>query len=319
MSYPHSHPPTTNLAPNPLANSYDVAVTARARLCTLRSQEAAAATALILWLPCYQARAAAITAQASALGLGDIATVSERLATVTTAFSALQEEAHIMQGEYSALQQTIHALETTITAHNSALPAVRAFPEILCAIFRGTSRRPRSVHGHSVPMAPWWLTHICQRWRAVARRYGYLWSHIQIVLPRLRKSSRDLLSRLALEVDSAKSTRVDLSRQVDNFFGTVPKLSRACKNTKGKIKIFVHHNNVTGCHAHVMVTPMSQFLIMLPIVFLGRTTRSTRELTQVDLSDFESPNPTRLDSAQVGDFKSTSLAQVGSRGNTTSR
>ncbi|KAJ7830491.1 hypothetical protein B0H13DRAFT_1906495 [Mycena leptocephala] len=110
MSHPHPHPPTTNLAPDQkqVANSYDFAVTARERLSALRAQEAAAATALIVWLPSYRARAAAITAQASALGLGDITTFSERLATVTTAFSALQEEAHVMQREYSTLQQEIH-------------------------------------------------------------------------------------------------------------------------------------------------------------------------------------------------------------------
>ncbi|KAJ6487653.1 hypothetical protein C8R45DRAFT_1213718 [Mycena sanguinolenta] len=195
----HPHPPPTNLAPDQeLANSYNFAVTARERLCALRAQEAAAATALIVWLPNYKARAAAITAQASALGHGDIAT--ERLTAVMTAFSALREEARVMQGEYSALQQTIHTLETAITTHNSALPAVRAFPEILCAIFRETSQRQRSVHGHSVPMAPWWLTHICQCWRAVARGYGYLWSHIQIDTTRIaRGTQRSCFPLAALE------------------------------------------------------------------------------------------------------------------------
>ncbi|KAJ7899290.1 hypothetical protein B0H14DRAFT_2674306 [Mycena olivaceomarginata] len=178
MSHPHPHPPQMNLAPDQqLANT--------------------AVTALIVWLPSYQARAAAITAQASALGRGDIATFSERLATVTTAFSALQEEACVIQGEYYALQQTIHALETTITAHNSALPAVRAFPEILCTIFRKTSQRPRSVHGHSVPTAPWWLTHICQHWRTVARGYGYLWSHIQIDTTRIARGMQQSCFPLA--------------------------------------------------------------------------------------------------------------------------
>ncbi|KAJ7915154.1 hypothetical protein B0H13DRAFT_2658936 [Mycena leptocephala] len=166
--------------------------------------------------PQLSSEGGAITAQASALGLGDITTFSERLATVTTAFSALQEEAHVMQREYSTLQQEIHVLETTITAHNSALPAVRAFPEILCVIFRETSRRPRSVHGHTVPMAPWWLTHICQRWRAVARGYGYLWSHIEIDTTRIARGTQQIcfpLAALESQLELSADFPLDISFQ----------------------------------------------------------------------------------------------------------
>ncbi|KAJ7728570.1 hypothetical protein DFH07DRAFT_221708 [Mycena maculata] len=162
------HPPDVHgsLLRNSDPTTQNFVATARERLDALRAQEAA-----------LKARSAGLLESATT------AFLAEASALKAQRMSAFREEAQVILEESSSLREDIRALEQSISAHNSllnsVLPAVRTPPEILCEIFRWTSPRVGIVGRHRpVARAPWWLTHICRHWRAVARGDGALWCHI---------------------------------------------------------------------------------------------------------------------------------------------
>lgn len=198
----NSHPTTQNFV-----------ATARERLDALRTQQ----VDLNVRMTDLMARVTPVVAEASALYhyRGMPASFQGRLIALMNEASAFQEEAHIMEEENSSLRENILALDQNIRAHNSVLPAFRTPPEILCEIFRWTSPRERNVGPYQrVATAPWWLTHICQHWRAAARGDGYLWRSIIIdttLTPHGTRESCYPLAALETQLELSATVPLDIS------------------------------------------------------------------------------------------------------------
>ncbi|KAJ7088947.1 hypothetical protein C8R44DRAFT_861534 [Mycena epipterygia] len=207
MSDPHHPHEAQALLQNSDPTTQNFVATVRERLDALRAQEAALNSrraGLLALGTSLMADASALHAQHHDM----TASLQARLTALITEMSAFQEEA---KEENSSLQENLRTLEQNIRAHNSILPAVRTPPEILCEIFRWTSpyNCMRKVDVYRVPTAPWWLTHICQHWRAAARGDGYLWCHIVIDTTRAPHGMRESCYPLA-----ALETQLELSATV---------------------------------------------------------------------------------------------------------
>ncbi|KAJ6527154.1 hypothetical protein B0H19DRAFT_1196563 [Mycena capillaripes] len=214
------HPEAQALLQNSHPTTQSFVATARERLNALRTQEASLNARMADLL----ARVTPLVAEASALYAphhGMTASSQARLIALMNEASTFQEEAHVMQEENSSLRKNICALDRRISAHNSALPAVRTPPEILCEIFRWISPHMRTVGLYQrVATAPWRLSHICQHWRAAARGDGYLWCHIVIdtsLVPHGTLESSYPLAALETQLVLSATVPLDISFHTHSY------------------------------------------------------------------------------------------------------
>ncbi|KAK7018207.1 hypothetical protein R3P38DRAFT_2981751 [Favolaschia claudopus] len=99
-----------------------------------------------------------------------------------TQFPGLRDEWTAVQQQLARVQHEREVQEALIRTYDSLASVVRRIPsEILLEIFHGTlADCVRRIRGHRVYVAPWRLTHVCRKWRYVARGDAGLWAHVCI-------------------------------------------------------------------------------------------------------------------------------------------
>ncbi|KAJ7759604.1 hypothetical protein B0H16DRAFT_1533896 [Mycena metata] len=95
------------------------------------------------------------------------------VARLQTQLSLLPNDANRGQ-----LELELQAAELNALKHAAILSILRWFPaELICEIMAHTLPHMKTIDSYTTaPEAPWWLGHICRRWRAIALGYSPLWS-----------------------------------------------------------------------------------------------------------------------------------------------
>ncbi|KAJ7186369.1 hypothetical protein C8R46DRAFT_1057040 [Mycena filopes] len=98
----------------------------------------------------------------------------DHVARLRTELALLPVDAH--DGDLELLRRT----ESATRKHAAILSVVRWLPaELICEIMAQTCPHTKSIGEQTpIPQPPWWLGHICRRWRAVAHAYPPLWTSI---------------------------------------------------------------------------------------------------------------------------------------------
>ncbi|KAJ7573019.1 hypothetical protein C8J56DRAFT_985339 [Mycena floridula] len=101
------------------------------------------------------------------------------------------------RGALETLEVCRATTDKTISKFEAVLSPIRILPnDVLCEIFGSCVEDvsvSRLLRGHRLNQAPWTLTYICDRWRAVTLSYPHIWSEITV---QLAEQNQDRLAKV---------------------------------------------------------------------------------------------------------------------------
>ncbi|KAJ7018195.1 hypothetical protein C8F04DRAFT_1152467 [Mycena alexandri] len=125
------------------------------------------------------------------------------------------------------LESGLQAAESKAKKYAAILSILRWLPaELICEIMARTLPHTKAIGSHTtVLQAPWWLGHICRRWRAIALGYLPLWSsfglcasYIQVQMDRISSPTAE---KMQLRLTGSE-TPLDVTLMWQRFDANAP-------------------------------------------------------------------------------------------------
>ncbi|KAK7014355.1 hypothetical protein R3P38DRAFT_3003307 [Favolaschia claudopus] len=141
----------------------------------------------------------------------------QQLAALEKQMAAIQKERKKLKKKATALDMTMRVIEKEVQAQSAILSPIRRLPpEILCEVFQWAvlHRLTRKVTGSKIPVASWFITHICRSWREAARACARLWSSIEIRMPD-HVDNYNSRTRFIANSDTVPDTDAEMNTETD--------------------------------------------------------------------------------------------------------